>query len=465
MFDWFWEFLYGISKSIFRLIDGMMSCANKLCGIEPISVEGEDVDFLTFLLRNEKIELAFKTAALIGVILVIVFAVFAIIRSITSDKGGTPMQIFVKTFKTMLMFLFVPVVMITLVSILNVFMVALYKSTLGGSPDGLGRFLCGAFSQDAVKEAHTDPNFYLDPSFDYTNTGKMWDYMNLKNFDFFFSWIAGACILVTLANTLLMFVDRTISVLLLYIAAPISISTNVIDDGARFKLWRDQVLVKFITAYGCIIALNVYVLIVSIITSNSVKFFDSDFLNNLFKIAFILGGSVSMQRSMALVGNLISSGAGSNELRDNAIAAAGAKSAFGTMAKAGKGVLKGAASTARGTAAGIRGIHRFRKDVQKDGFKATAKNRMGRLGSTLYNKLDPFGDAKQKKAEKDRNDNNQQLANMIGDRVSSAITGGGNNQGQDDQGAHDRVRGPGNALGNVIANRPALPAAPEEEVE
>lgn len=450
MFDWFWEFLYGISKSIFRLIDGLMSCANKLCGIEPISVSGEDVDFLSYLINNERIGLAFRVAAIIGVILVSVFAIFAIIRSITTDKGGTPMQIFIKTFKTMLLFLFVPAVMLVLISVLNVFMMALYRATLGGSPDGLGRFLCGAFSQEALNSG-VSPDFYLDPGFNYTNTDGMWNYIDLSDFDFFFSWISGVCILIALGNTLLMFVDRTISIILLYIAAPISISTNVIDDGARFKLWRDQVLVKFITAYGCILALNVYVLIVSIITSDSVKFFDSSFLNNLFKIAFILGGSVSMQRSMALVGNLISAGAGSNELRDNAIASAGATRALAGMAKAGKGLLKGAVATGRGTAVGIRGLHRFRKDVQKDGFKATAKNRASRLGSALYNKIDPFGEVKKQKAEKDRTDNNQQLANMIGDRVGNAIAGRNEGNGGNDNGnaqpANNRlmdvVRGPG----------------------
>ncbi len=453
MFDWFWEFLYGLSKSIFRLIDGAMSCANKLCGIEPISVEGEDTDFLTYLINNERVGLAFRVAAIIGIILVSIFAVFAVIRAIASDKGGTPMQIFVKTFKTMLMFLFVPAVMLVLISVVNVFMMALYKATLGGSPDGIGRFLCGAFSQDALKGG-TDPLFYLDPNFNYTDTGSLWNYIDLEDFDFFFSWISGICILISLANTLLMFVDRTISIILLYIAAPISISTNVIDDGARFKLWRDQVLVKFITAYGCIIALNVYVLIISIITSSSVRFFDSDFLNNLFKIAFILGGSVSMQRSMALVGNLISAGAGSNELRDNAIASASAKGIMGGIAK---GIGKGALAGARGTAATVRGGIRFGKDWKKDGFGATAKNRMKRLGSTLYNKIDPFGTAKEEKDAKSRQDNNQQLANMIGDRVGNAISGSReNNDNNDNQAQHDRVRGPGNALNNVIGGQQML---------
>jgi hypothetical protein len=52
------------------------------------------------------------------------------------------------------------------------------------------------------------------------------------------------------------------------------------------------------------------------------RFFgDNDFLNLIMKLLVIGGGGLTMQKSMALVGNLVSQGAGSNELRDNAFTA------------------------------------------------------------------------------------------------------------------------------------------------
>ena len=107
---------------------------------------------------------------------------------------------------------------------------------------------------------------------------------------------------------------------MLFLLSPISLSTAVIDDGARFKLWRDQFLTKFLTGYGCIIAINIYALIIGAISNDGLKFFDNSILNNFMKIVIIVGGGISMQRMMALVGNLINAGAGSNELRDAAIA-------------------------------------------------------------------------------------------------------------------------------------------------
>ena len=86
MFNWVWDLLYSISKSIFQIIDGLLSCANMLCGIEPIRYQNTEMDFMTFLLRNKNISFGFVAAIVIGVILVIIFAVFAIMRSISSEK-------------------------------------------------------------------------------------------------------------------------------------------------------------------------------------------------------------------------------------------------------------------------------------------------------------------------------------------------------------------------------------------
>ena len=332
MFDWFWNFLYGISKSIYRIIDFLMSCANMLCGIEPIKYQGVETDFLTFLLRNENISYGFVAAALIAVALTFIFGVAAIIRSIVSEKANySPAQVLVKVGKTLLMFIFIPVCLSILVYFTNVIMQTLYTATLGGSPDGMGRFLAGAFGQDALLSG-VEPDFYLMSEFNYTSTSNVRKYIHLTDYDYFFSWISGICIIASLGTALLAFIDRVISMVILFIFAPISISASVVDDGAHFKLWRDQFIVKFLLGYGCIIAINVYTLIIAAIMRNGLVFFENNLLNNFMKILIVVGGSFSMQKIMALVGNLVSSGAGTNEMRDTALAAAQTRGILGSAA-------------------------------------------------------------------------------------------------------------------------------------
>ena len=345
MFSWFWEFLYMLSKTIFRIIDGLILCANKLCGIDTINIEGEETDFLSYLLFSKEIGFAFRVAAILATILLVIFTVFMIIRSIAKDKSeGTPAQIAVKSFKTILMFFFVPLVMVAFMTLGNVFVKALYAATVQGSATP-GAFLFGSFAKDGGMPAEY-AELFRTGELDYTSTSTVSMYMNLSEFPFLFSWLAGGVVLFGVGSAMLIFVDRVLSIVILYIAAPISISTSVLDDGARFKLWRDQFLSKFIMGYGMILAINIYALVCGLVTKEGVHFFAGDdagtqFLDLIMKLLIIAGGALTMQKSMALIGNLVSQGAGSNELRDSMSA--------GSLAR----MAKGAAGGALGLASGV----------------------------------------------------------------------------------------------------------------
>ena len=331
MFDWFYEFLYMISKTLFRLIDGLIMCANKLCGIDPISFNGEKTDFLSYLLLSDKIGFAFSVSALLATILLVLFTIFMIIRSIIKDKAeGTPAQIAVKSFKTLLTFFFVPVVVLAFMIVGNAFMNALYNATIQGASTP-GAFLFSAFAEDGGMPTQYVAQF-KDGTLNYYDTSVVSEKMDLTNFPFLFSWLTGGVVLFGIGSSMLVFVDRVLSIVILYIAAPISLSTSVLDDGARFKLWREQFLSKFIMGYGMIIAINIYALVCGLVMDPDFSFFaDNSFLDLIMKLLIIAGGALTMQKSMALVGNLVSQGAGSNELRDNMSAGALARMAKGIV--------------------------------------------------------------------------------------------------------------------------------------
>ena len=373
LFDWIWNIFYAISKSMYGIIDNLLAVANMLCGIEPIRYAGAEMDFVSFLMHNQAITYAFVGAVLVSIALVAVFAVFAILRTIASEKvEKTPAQIAVQVAKTLLIFLFIPAAMTVLIFFTGRIMSVLYQATTGGSPDGLGRFLAGAFGQDA-RHGGVPEDFFLSSDFNYASTSNVKKYLDLSEYNYFFSYLGSLVIIICLGLTLLMFVDRAISIVILFVFAPISLSTSILDDGARFKLWRDQFITKFLVGYGCIIAINIYALIIAAITNSALVFFDNSVLNNFMKIVIIVGGGVSMNRVMALVGNLISPGAGSNELRDNAIATSGFRRAVGGVFGGAFGATRGAVNflrdtknqglgTALGRATGFRTNHDYAMD-------------------------------------------------------------------------------------------------------
>ena len=434
LFDWIWDVFYGISKSMYAIIDNLLACANMLCGIEPIRYAGAEMDFVTFLLRNPSITYAFVGAVLIAIVLVVIFAIFAILRTIASEKvEKTPAQIFVQVGKTVLTFLFIPAAMSLLIMFTSAIMRVLYSTTLGGSPDGLGRFLAGSFGQNALRSG-VPSDFYLLSEFKYSSTSNMKHYVDLSDYDFFFSWLGSLVIIITLGQALLMFVDRAISIVILFIFSPISLSTSVLDDGARFKLWRDQFITKFLVGYGCIIAINIYALIIGAVTNSNLVFFDNKILNSFMKIVIIVGGGVSMTRAMALVGNLVAAGAGSNELRDSAIASGSFRRMMTGAALSPFRATRGAVNFVRdsrnqslGTAIGRRLGFKTKRDYDIE------NSRLNRNGSGAHNdktsKVNPSGG--------------------VASKVKDAIGGGVKNVGNAAVGGNKNAGNVGGAVVNV----------------
>lgn len=438
MFDWFYEFLYSISKTIFRLVDGLMLCANKLCGIEPVNFNGEETDFLTYLLFSDSVSFAFRTACVLAIILLFLFSVFAVIRTITKEKAeGTPAQICVKTLKTFLTFLFVPAVMLAFVMIGNAFMSALYQATIQGAST-TGNFLFCAFAQDGGMSPENLNEFYSG-AVSYTDTSAVAFRMDLSEYPFIFSWLASGVILFCTASSMFMFIDRVISIVILYIVSPFSIATTVIDDGARFKLWRDQLLTKFIMGYGMIIALNVYAMICGLVLNPNFSFFESNsFLNLIMKLLVIGGGALTLKKSMAIIGNLVSQGAGSNELRDNAVTAGGlAKTAGGLAATAlGLGVAKGVLGSAIDSKKRDWGEKMLKKvglgiddNRTKSGGSSGGSDESSRNGESANygNNGSSIRDAINGGAGQNGNNSNDGGANM-GDGNQNGVPGGLNNQ-------------------------------------
>lgn len=427
---------------MYSIIDNLLACANMLCGIEPIRYAGTEMDFLTFLLRNQNIIYAFTGAVLISVVLVAVFGVIAIIRTIASEKNQkTPAQVVVSVGKTLLTFIFIPVAMTVLIFFTNTIMKVLYMTTTGGSQDGLGRFLAGAFGQDALKDG-VPSDFYLSSSFNYHSTGNVKNYLDLSDYDYFFSWISSIVIIICVGAALLVFVDRAIAIVILFIFAPISMSTTVLDDGARFKLWRDQFISKFLMGYGCIIAINIYALIIAAITNDNLVFFDNTTLNNVMKIVIIVGGGVSMMRMQALVANLIAAGSGTNEMRETAIAASGFRRAMvggalfpfrATRSALGfikKGIGNGSGAGAKGSSpisplAKSGNIEKARFGDGNRGGSGAANNKTNKLALGNNNAKNAIGGGSKNLFGGNASNANN---NKAGGAVPSVVGGGNNNQ-------------------------------------
>ena len=157
MFNWFWEFLYGLIKVPLFCIDVIIMVARKLCGIDPVQIEKqingetvmEDVDILTYFLQGDTILSAFGYVCLFGFILLFLFTVFRIIRDqATFYEKKSPIRICVDSAKIILIFLLVPAIMIAGSTFVSTLMKGIYEAT-ANSNSGLGGSMFVIFAEEA----------------------------------------------------------------------------------------------------------------------------------------------------------------------------------------------------------------------------------------------------------------------------------------------------------------------------
>ncbi len=430
MFDWFWEFLYRLLKTVLYCIDFIMSFANKLVGIEPVYDEkNKEVDLLNFFFTSEKVMDAFKLVALVGVVLLFLFTAFAVIRSIAKlGEGRTPLGVCTNAAKSILYFLLTPAIMIMASLFVSATMTSIYRATLGGGT-GLGSAMFTLFADEAYnaggnKEQILDqfrasgPFSANSDNFNYYSMGDVQDYFSLSKINYFLGFVVGVAVLIMLVLPMLSFIERIISLVLLFIVSPVSVASSVLDDGARFKLWRDQVINKFIIAYGSLLSLNIFILLVGVIYE--VKFFEnSTFLNGLARVLFVLGGAFACRMGTVLIGNLVNFGAGSqyaqdahnitghmgrviNPMRGMAMgaasravhtgAAAGSAIASGIKAAVSRGGGGGKVPSVGGSGKPVGGSHQFTSKISPTGGGTRARsNAVGqRVGASRGSAANPF---------------------------------------------------------------------------
>ncbi len=321
MFDWFWEFLYGLIKTILYCIDFILNVAKMLCGIDPVYVDGLETDLLYYFLRDEKVVRAFILVTLIAFILLFLFTIFSVIRSQAKfGEGKTPIRICLNSAKCLLYFLLIPAIMWIGAVFVSTLMTSINAATSDGSQTLAGTVFCviadEAYDGNAADKASVMENFRTGVS-NYNSTSQVDSWFSLKKINYFLGFAGGIAVLVLLVISLMGFVERLISLVTLFILSPLSVSSCALDDGMRFKLWRDQVINKFLEAYGALISINIYATVMHLVIR--IEFFNDHFMNLLAQFLFILGGAFACRRGVALIGNLINHNAGTQELAEQSM--------------------------------------------------------------------------------------------------------------------------------------------------
>ncbi|MDE6028746.1 MAG: hypothetical protein K2F90_00305 [Clostridiales bacterium] len=138
--------------------------------------------------------------------------------------------------------------------------------------------------------------------------------IRVGSFNYVLAFLCGIIVLIALCSTMLGLVKRLYDLVILFLALPLMSGTIPLDDGVKFKLWRETVISKVVLAYGSVFAICVFMLIVPHISGITIA--GSAFVNSVFRIFLICGGALTISGGQLLFARLI--GGSAEESREMA---------------------------------------------------------------------------------------------------------------------------------------------------
>lgn len=316
--DLFYSILYKLFSCICVLIDFIKEIFYKLCGIETVNIGGEDTDLLSNLMTSDTIKRVFLSVFLIGVILLVIFTIIAIIKSNYQEKQNWK-TVLSKTAQSLVISILIPFTVLAGIVLTNTVMSAInlsMQSTMTGTNGTIGgQFLVTIGSNayiGSVSERAQIESMFISGKLDYNTLSVVKTYYDISGLNYLIGLLGGIVILVMFVLSALTFVQRIFDIILLYIISPVSVSTLPLDEGNRFKVWKDMLISKILSAYGIILVMNLFFLIIPQVYN--IRFFDNDFQNGVVYILFLIGGSFAVTKASRVISQLCGAQATGGEL-------------------------------------------------------------------------------------------------------------------------------------------------------
>ena len=294
-----------------QLIDGIMELFSAISGVATVNYHGQQVNILETIIADPVIASIFWCILILAVGLACIFAIVGIIKNILSGSRnissivGKFLLAILGTFAMLAaVFLGIMIAGSGLPLIAHIFQIgnttklsnALFNACVGDWLDGHSIQNIDITSL-RVRDIFGDYNTAFFGVF--PKDWKMNGMVNPETFMYLPALIVGIAVSISLLIALVNLAKRIFEIVILYLAMPISMSTLPLDDGARFKNWRELFVSKVILAFGAVFSVNVFALILPFVTQMKIDGL-GNFGNAMFLIVMIIGGAMVIPAGLSL---------------------------------------------------------------------------------------------------------------------------------------------------------------------
>ncbi len=310
MIIFFQELVLLIVTWLLKLIDGIMDIFGALSGIIKVDYHGQKVNLLEFILADSNVNNVFWCVCILAVGLTCIFAIAGLIKNMVTNQR-TVTGIVGKFFMAVLGTIAMLAVLVLIILISNAVLILVSEVFQVSNTSKLSSAVFDACVADwrngySIREFNTDLSVRdIFGDYDTTLLG-VWPtswkgngMVDPNTFMYLPAIIATVALSIAFIVAVVNLSKRVFEIVFLYLTMPFAMSTLPLDDGQRFKSWRETFLTKVVLAYGTVFSVNIFVLLLPLITSVRVQG-ASGFANAMLLIFMLIGGAVVIPAGQAL---------------------------------------------------------------------------------------------------------------------------------------------------------------------
>ena len=280
MLIFFQELIMQVFLWILRAIDGIMELFSALSGITKINYRGEQINLVEFLVGDSTISKVFWCVFILAIGLGCMFAIIALVKNMLANNRNIS-SIVGKFFLGMLGTLVMLIVVILGIIISNSLLIliaeifnidtsmrlseTLFNICVG---DWLNGYSVAEidFNTITVRDilGEYDPNTVFGV---FPTSWKMNGMINPNTFMYFPALLMVFGVGFALIKAIAKLVKRVYELIFMYVTMPMFMSTLPLDDGARFRTWRETFVTKVVLTYGTVFSVSIFALILPMISA------------------------------------------------------------------------------------------------------------------------------------------------------------------------------------------------------
>ena len=300
---------------LLQLIDGIMELFNAITGIADVNYQGQKVNILELIIGDPVVANVFWCILILAVGLACIFAIVGIIKNFVANNRNLSSivgKFFLAILGTFAMlavvFLGIMIAGSGIKLVAQIFQIgnttkisnALFNACVG---DWVNGYSINDIDVTSLRVSDIFGTYNAALFGIWPTSWKLNGMVNPDTFYYLPALIAGVAVVIALLIALVNLAKRIFEVVYLYFCMPISMSALPLDDGARFKNWREMFLTKIILAFGAVFSVNVFAIILPFIMQIHVDGLGG-FGNAMFMLVMIIGGAMVIPAGQTLFARL-----------------------------------------------------------------------------------------------------------------------------------------------------------------